>query len=119
MISSHRPDAQLYRITYPGNVGDADARTVEAGEVAGIVEEAGQYGRQVLVRPYAHPQDALDTGERRGLVIDGKPEESAAAKHERWLAKGVALRAFFYIAGTHLFAGFVWLLFFLGQHAQK
>ncbi|MFF1409480.1 hypothetical protein ACFVX6_06740 [Streptomyces sp. NPDC058289] len=49
------PDAAL------GAVGDADARTVEAGEVAGIVEEAGQHGRQVLVRPYAHPQ-APDTG---------------------------------------------------------
>ncbi|MCM1966036.1 MULTISPECIES: hypothetical protein [unclassified Streptomyces] len=63
MISSHRPDAQLYRITYPGTGGaGAGARTVEAGEVAGIVEEAGQHGRQVLVRPYAHPQDAPETG---------------------------------------------------------
>ncbi|WP_407840687.1 DUF6126 family protein [Streptomyces sp. DSM 116496] len=119
MISSHRPEAQLYQITYLGTVGEPDARTVEAGEVAGIIAEAGQHGRQVLVRPYAHPQDALDAGERSGLVIGGKPEESAEAEHERWLAKGVALRAFFYIAGTHLFAGFVWLLFYLGQHAQK
>ncbi|WP_412078664.1 hypothetical protein ACLF6K_35155 [Streptomyces xanthophaeus] len=62
MISSHRPDAQLYEITYLGAVGDADARTVEAGEVAGIIEEAGQHGRQVLVRPYAHPQGAPDAG---------------------------------------------------------
>ncbi|MGW9072653.1 DUF6126 family protein [Streptomyces yangpuensis] len=38
---------------------------------------------------------------------------------ERWKQKGVALRAFFYIFGTHVFAGFVWLLFHLGQHAQK
>ncbi|MFI5617828.1 DUF6126 family protein [Streptomyces sp. NPDC051567] len=50
---------------------------------------------------------------------DEEHEQSAAAKHERWMGKGVALRAFFYIAGTHLFAGFVWLLFHLGQHAQK
>lgn len=42
-----------------------------------------------------------------------------AAKHEKWKEKGVALRAFFYIFGTHVFAGFVWLLFYLGQHAQK
>ncbi|MEU2155733.1 DUF6126 family protein [Streptomyces sp. NPDC019396] len=38
---------------------------------------------------------------------------------ERWKEKGVALRAFFYIFGTHLFAGFVWLLFYVGEHAQK
>ncbi|WP_241253530.1 DUF6126 family protein [Streptomyces sp. W1SF4] len=24
-----------------------------------------------------------------------------------------------YIFGTHVFAGFIWLLFYLGQHAQK
>lgn len=29
------------------------------------------------------------------------------------------MRAFFYIFGTHVFAGFIWLLFYLGQHAQK
>ncbi|MFZ3468348.1 hypothetical protein ACODT3_35515 [Streptomyces sp. 4.24] len=62
MISSHRPDAQLYEITYLGAVGDADARTVEAREGAGIIEEAGQPGRQVLERPYAHPQDAPEAG---------------------------------------------------------
>ncbi|MEU9378001.1 DUF6126 family protein [Streptomyces sp. NPDC048255] len=43
----------------------------------------------------------------------------AAAKHEKWKENGVALRAFFYIFGTHVFAGFVWLLFYLGQHAEK
>ncbi|MFG2714648.1 DUF6126 family protein [Streptomyces goshikiensis] len=43
----------------------------------------------------------------------------AAARYEKWKENGVALRAFFYIFGTHVFAGFVWLLFYLGQHAQK
>lgn len=38
---------------------------------------------------------------------------------EGWIERGVALRAGFYIFGTHLFAGFVWLLFYLGQHAHK
>ncbi|MET9882125.1 DUF6126 family protein [Streptomyces sp. NPDC006430] len=54
-------------------------------------------------------------------MSDHTPEESAAAaaNHETWKERGVALRAFFYIFGTHLFAGFVWLLFYLGQHAQK
>ncbi|WP_406186635.1 DUF6126 family protein [Streptomyces sp. NBC_01006] len=44
---------------------------------------------------------------------------SAAARHEQWKGKGVALRAFFYIFGTHAFAGFIWLLFYLGEHAKK
>ncbi|MFH7597859.1 DUF6126 family protein [Streptomyces racemochromogenes] len=48
-----------------------------------------------------------------------EPGDEAAAEHERWLEKGVALRAFFYVFGTHAFAGFVWLLFYLGRHAQK
>lgn len=46
-------------------------------------------------------------------------EIAAAAKYEKWKQNGVALRAFFYILGTHMFAGFVWLLFHLGQQAQK
>ncbi|WP_046775698.1 DUF6126 family protein [Streptomyces yangpuensis] len=45
--------------------------------------------------------------------------QSDESNQERWKEKGVALRAFFYIFGTHVFAGFVWLLFYLGQHAQK
>uniref|UniRef100_A0AAU2K0F6 DUF6126 family protein n=1 Tax=Streptomyces sp. NBC_00049 TaxID=2903617 RepID=A0AAU2K0F6_9ACTN len=45
---------------------------------------------------------------------------AAGAKAEaRWLERGVALRAFFYIFGTHVFAGFVYLLFYLGEHAKK
>lgn len=47
------------------------------------------------------------------------PGATAAAKHEKWKQNGVALRAFFYIFGTHVFAGFVWLLFLLGKHAEK
>lgn len=44
---------------------------------------------------------------------------STARTEARWLERGVALRAFFYIFGTHVFAGFVYLLFYLGEHAQK
>lgn len=58
-------------------------------------------------------------GTEQEKLVTHKPEDNAAERHERWLQKGVALRAFFYIFGTHLFAGFVWLLFYLGQHAQK
>jgi hypothetical protein len=53
------------------------------------------------------------------VTHDDTREERARAGGEKWKEKGVVLRAFFYIFGTHLFAGFVYLLFYLGQHAQK
>lgn len=52
-------------------------------------------------------------------ATDVASDVAAHAKHEKWKQNGVALRAFFYIFGTHVFAGFVWLLFHLGQQAQK
>ncbi|MEK8174341.1 DUF6126 family protein [Streptomyces sp. M19] len=45
-----------------------------------------------------------------------EPREGAGRGLE---GKGIALRALFYILGTHLLAGFLWLLFYLGEHAQK
>jgi hypothetical protein len=52
-------------------------------------------------------------GERR----EGKAK---VVKDREWrIQRGVAIRAGFYIFGTHLFAGFVWLLFYLGEHAHK
>ncbi|MEV7521358.1 DUF6126 family protein [Streptomyces sp. NPDC091371] len=49
-----------------------------------------------------------------------EPDGPSRAKSQaRWLERGVALRAFFYIFGTHVFAGFVYLLFYLGEHAKK
>jgi hypothetical protein len=50
-------------------------------------------------------------------VSDAKKRKPRDAEDEK--ERGVALRAFFYILGTHLFAGFVWLLFYLGGHANK
>ncbi|MEW2547235.1 DUF6126 family protein [Streptomyces sp. NPDC047002] len=38
---------------------------------------------------------------------------------ERWKERGVLLRLFLYIGVTHLFAGFIWLLFYVGGHAHK
>ncbi|GGY47436.1 DUF6126 family protein [Streptomyces tanashiensis] len=47
-------------------------------------------------------------------------EKSAAGDDEEgWKERGVMLRVFVYIFATHAFAGFVWLLFYVGQHAQK
>ncbi|WP_233435851.1 MULTISPECIES: DUF6126 family protein [Streptomyces] len=38
---------------------------------------------------------------------------------EEWKARGVFLRVFVYVFATHLFAGFIWLLFSVGGHAPK
>lgn len=38
---------------------------------------------------------------------------------EKWKERGVMLRVFVYVFATHLFAGFVWLLFWVGEHAPK
>ncbi|GAA3376814.1 hypothetical protein GCM10020367_49990 [Streptomyces sannanensis] len=48
-----------------------------------------------------------------------EPRKQREKDVERWLERGVALRAAFYVFGTHLFAGFVWLLFYIGRHAHK
>lgn len=52
---------------------------------------------------------------------EGERRERKAKDRDReaWIERGVAIRAGFYIFGTHLFAGFVWLLFYLGEHANK
>ncbi|WP_219664960.1 DUF6126 family protein [Streptomyces bambusae] len=52
-------------------------------------------------------------------MTDNQRKKAAASDQESWKEKGVVLRAFFYIFGTHVLAGFVYLLFYLGQHAQK
>ncbi|WP_371658423.1 DUF6126 family protein [Streptomyces sp. NBC_00280] len=53
----------------------------------------------------------------------GQPEstrrEEKRTDRESWIERGVAIRAGFYVFGTHLFAGFVWLLMYLGEHANK
>lgn len=60
--------------------------------------------------------------EQPGDGSTGKRREGKAkpVKDREWrIQRGVAIRAGFYIFGTHLFAGFVWLLFYLGEHAHK
>lgn len=68
------------------------------------------------MRPYAV---RVTTDEHENEDSERARSAAAAAKYEKWKENGVLLRAFFYIAGTHLFAGFVWLLFMLGEHAEK
>lgn len=41
------------------------------------------------------------------------------SESERWKERGVALRVFVYVFATHLFAGFIWILFYVGEHAKK
>ncbi|MEU2258990.1 DUF6126 family protein [Streptomyces sp. NPDC019645] len=50
--------------------------------------------------------------------MSGTARESER-ESERWKERGVALRVFVYVFATHAFAGFVWLLFYVGQNAQK
>ncbi|MER6105427.1 DUF6126 family protein [Streptomyces sp. NPDC001832] len=51
----------------------------------------------------------------------GKQRNRQTKKKDResWIERGVAIRVGFYIFGTHLIAGWVMLLFYLGQHAHK
>ncbi|WP_127356266.1 DUF6126 family protein [Actinacidiphila soli] len=44
---------------------------------------------------------------------------SNGAGTEKYKQRAVLLRVMIYIFATHLFAGFVILLFYLGQHAHK
>lgn len=49
----------------------------------------------------------------------GSDREYVGGGSEAWKERGVALRVFIYIFATHLFAGFVWILFYVGEHAKK
>ncbi|WP_326728208.1 DUF6126 family protein [Streptomyces phaeochromogenes] len=46
-------------------------------------------------------------------------KKTKAMDRDSLVERGVMIRAGFYIFGTHVFAGFVWLLFYLGEHAPK
>ncbi|MFI1963182.1 DUF6126 family protein [Streptomyces pathocidini] len=48
-----------------------------------------------------------------------RPSSDSKAHNEGWKEKGVILRVGIYVFATHLFAGFVWLLFYVGDHAGK
>lgn len=46
-------------------------------------------------------------------------KNSLGSNDESWKERNLKLRVFVYIFGTHIIAGFVMLLFYLGQHADK
>ncbi|GGT26349.1 hypothetical protein GCM10010271_32550 [Streptomyces kurssanovii] len=61
-------------------------------------------------------------GRLTGTTVRG--DVARKAKHEeqdleKWKERGVMLRVFVYVFASHLFAGFVWLLFYVGEHAQR
>lgn len=45
-----------------------------------------------------------------------EPPASTGAGSEKYKERGVFLRVFVYVFATHLFAGFVWLLMYIGGH---
>ncbi|QNP74869.1 hypothetical protein IAG44_39210 [Streptomyces roseirectus] len=47
-----------------------------------------------------------------------KTRRPKAQDRDSKVQRGVALRAFIYIFGTHIIAGWVMLLFYLGGHAK-
>lgn len=44
---------------------------------------------------------------------------SSGSETEKYKQRGVLLRVLVYVFVSHIFAGFVILLFYLGGHAQK
>ena len=50
---------------------------------------------------------------------DSKRHEGKPMDRDSLVGRGVAVRAAIYIFGTHLIAGFVWLLFYLGEHSSR
>lgn len=52
-----------------------------------------------------------------GSQVQPAPRDPGAGS-EKSKERGVFLRVFVYVFATHLFAGFIWLLFYLGGHRK-
>lgn len=61
----------------------------------------------------------MSDGDQAAEQPESNRREEKRTDRDSWIERGVAIRAGFYIFGTHLFAGFVWLLYYLGEHANK
>ncbi|GAA0415842.1 DUF6126 family protein [Streptomyces luteireticuli] len=57
------------------------------------------------------------TGEPTGRPAPRSPE--SGPRSEKWAERQIALRVSVYVFVTHAIAGFIWLLFYLGDHADK
>jgi hypothetical protein len=60
-------------------------------------------------------QDGARDGTPRQVPLPRDP----GAGSEKYKERGVVLRVFVYVIAGHLFAGFLWLLFYVGAHAHK
>lgn len=58
-----------------------------------------------------------DAAERSAPAPVNQPASNGAAS-EKYKERGVLLRVFIYVFATHLFAGFIWLLFWIGGHRR-
>lgn len=58
-------------------------------------------------------EPAADTAEAAPV-----PQDYGAGS-ERYKQRGVVLRVFVYVIAGHLFAGFLWLLFYVGAHSHS
>lgn len=58
------------------------------------------------------PPDPTET------VTPTMPRDRGAGS-EKYKERGVVLRVFVYVIAGHLFAGFLWLLFYVGAHSHK
>jgi len=59
-----------------------------------------------------------DDAEAAERPVSKRPDRTVKDRESR-IERGVAIRVGFYIFGTHLFAGFIWLLFYLGEQAHR
>ncbi|WP_424887159.1 DUF6126 family protein [Streptomyces sp. XH2] len=57
---------------------------------------------------------ADDTADQHSRAASG-----SGSKNEKGAERQVALRVLVYVFVTHLIAGFIWLLFYIGGHAGK
>jgi hypothetical protein len=62
-----------------------------------------------------------DPGSESGTGSESEPAAPPAVigETEQWKEKATRLRVIFYVAGTHVLAGIMWLFFYIGSHAHK
>ncbi|MER0244989.1 DUF6126 family protein [Streptomyces sp. HSW2009] len=108
----------------PAEAATAEPRTPHVAEVQPATAATAQPAQATETQPAAATEAQPAEADRAPApdATTARAKEAAAAKtkeSESWLERGVAIRVGFYVFGTHLFAGFIWLLFYLGQHANK
>jgi hypothetical protein len=74
-------------------------------------------------KPVNQPGTGLTDDGRKTVSDETEPEPSTQPTYiggtEQWKGKAIRLRVIFYVAGTHVLAGILWLFFYIGSHAHK